>query len=115
MDLIVPLSKLISPELNATVALCWNPVDAARRTSARSRSARPSINTLTSAYSGACEYRFQEDVNKDSGHVNRDSGDVNNPNRDEGGGLEPGLILTFLDRAFWVGADRGAGQPKGDV
>jgi len=32
--------------------------------------------------------------------VNRDSGDVNNPNRDERGGLEPGLILTFLDQAF---------------
>jgi Tol biopolymer transport system component len=30
-------------------------------------------------------------VNKDSGDVNRDSGDVNNPNRDERGGLEPGL------------------------
>jgi|HubBroStandDraft_6_1064221.scaffolds.fasta_scaffold463731_3 hypothetical protein len=34
------------------------------------------------------------------GHVNRDSGDVNNPNRDERGGVEPGLILTFLDQAF---------------
>jgi hypothetical protein len=28
-----------------------------------------------------------------SGHVNRDSGDVNNPNRDEIGGLEPGLSI----------------------
>jgi hypothetical protein len=39
-------------------------------------------------------------VNRDSGHVNRDSGHVNNPNRDERGGLEPELILTFLDQAF---------------
>jgi hypothetical protein len=52
------------------------------------------------AYSGACEYRFRGDVNKDSGDVNRDSGDVNNLNRDKRGGLEPGLILTFLDQAF---------------
>jgi len=29
-------------------------------------------------------------------------------------GLEPGLILTFLERAFWVGAESGAGQPVWD-
>jgi hypothetical protein len=34
------------------------------------------------------------------GRVNEIPGDVNNPNRDERGGLEPGLILTFLDQAF---------------
>ena len=45
------------------------------------------------AYSWACEYRFR-------GDVNRDSGDVNNQNRDERGGLEPGLILTFLRSSF---------------
>src|SRR5712675_1037474 len=49
MTLIVPRSKSISPHFKPNISLCRNPVDAARRTSVRSRSARPSISALISA------------------------------------------------------------------
>ena len=49
MTLIVPRSKSISPHFKPNISLCRNPVDAARRTNVRSRSARPSINALISA------------------------------------------------------------------
>src|SRR6266850_7674014 len=46
MTLIVPRSKSISPHFRPNISLCRNPVDAARRTNVRSRSARPSISAL---------------------------------------------------------------------
>src|SRR5437899_4984103 len=49
MTLIVPRSKSISPHFRPNISLCRNPVDAARRTNVRSRSARPSISALISA------------------------------------------------------------------
>ena len=66
------------------------------------------IQDALDAYSGACGYRFRGDVDKDSGRMwiripgmwIKIPGDVNTPNRDERGGVEPGLILTFLDQAF---------------
>src|SRR5256884_576589 len=48
-SLIVPRSKSISPHFRPNISLCRNPVDAARRTNVRSRSARPSISALISA------------------------------------------------------------------
>src|SRR5439155_19834216 len=49
MTLIVPRSKSISPHFKPNISLCRNPVEAARRTNVRSRSARPSISALISA------------------------------------------------------------------
>ena len=49
MTLIGPLSKSDIAHFKPNISFCRNPVDAARRTSVRSRSARPSINALISA------------------------------------------------------------------
>jgi hypothetical protein len=43
------MNKSISPHFNPNNSLCRNPVDAARRTNVRSRSARPLISALISA------------------------------------------------------------------
>jgi len=49
VTLIVPWSKSISPHFKPNNSLCRNPVDAAKRTNVRSRSARPLISALISA------------------------------------------------------------------
>src|ERR1700722_11745682 len=47
VTLIVPWPKSMSPHFKPNISLCRNPVDAARRTSVRSRSARPAFRALT--------------------------------------------------------------------
>src|SRR6266581_3353532 len=77
MTLIVPRSKSISPHFRPNISLCRNPVDAARRTNVRSRSARPcsAFGALTNEVDWvAVKQLISAGVIKEDGHQVSDFG-----------------------------------------